>query len=237
MVQNGFGPAGATHNPAVRALVRFRSVVPVIFVPLCVVLGALGIQAAVFSRPSRNDLVAAQALRTLLGYRVIRATEDIGRRTSAAICVQGWFHAPRHRRPVRGELVLIGREERLYDFGSGIRHFGDRRRVNRLDRLRFMLAGCPRFVGAQVSDALIRNRKIDVDPRRADGLAAESIVFGKRQAPIDLLVARHTYKPVELALSSGPVRGWSDLEPGGTPAVVSFVRHAFHLRTPRVRRA
>jgi hypothetical protein len=236
MVQRPFRSVEPTHNPAVQALVRFRWLVPVFAVPLCVLVTALGIQAAALRRPSRDDLLAARVLHTLLGYHVMRSTEAIGVHRSPAICLEGWFRVARHRRPVRGELVLIGKRLRLYDFGSGIRPFGARHRVYEVDRLRFMLAGCPRFIDAQVGNSLVRNTRIDVDSRRADGLVADSIVFGRR-APVDLLVNPHTYTPVELAVARGKVRGSSDLAPGGSPAVVRLVRRAFHLRTRREHRA
>jgi hypothetical protein len=220
----------------VQAVVRLRWLVPAIALALCVMLAALGIQAAALGRPSRDDIVAARVLRTLLGYRVIRSTEVIGRRSASAICLQGWFHAPRHHRAVRGELVLIGDGERLYDFGRGIRRLGEARPVPGLDRERFILAGCPRLIGTSLGDGLVRNARIDVDSRRADGLATDSIAFGRR-ASIDLFVDPHTYKPVELALTHGRLRGSSDLEPGGSPAVVRLVRRAFHLQTRSVHRA
>jgi hypothetical protein len=208
----------------------------VIGVPLCVLLAALGLQAVALRRPSRDDLVAARVLHTLLGFHVMRATEAIGARRSQTICLQGWFHNRPHRRPVRGDLVLIGRRDRLYDFGSGIRRFGANHRVQGVDRLRFMLAGCPRFIDTQVGNGLVRNARIDVDSLRADGLVAYSMVFGRR-APVDLFVNPRTYTPLELAVVRGRMRGSSDLEPGGSPAVVRLVRRAFHLPTRTVRRA
>lgn len=200
-------------------------------------LASVGVQAAAFRRPSPDDLVAVKALHALLDYRVMRATEDIGNRTSPAICLQGWFHSPRHRAPVRGALVLLGNGERLYDFGSGIRRFGDARRVEGVDRIRFILAGCPRVIAAEIGHRLVHSLRVDVDPGRADGLAVDSIGFGSRSKPIDLYVTRHTYAPVELALASNVVRGSSRLDPGGNRALVQRVRRAFHLGTKSVRRA
>jgi hypothetical protein len=220
----------------VHGVVRFRWLLPVIAVPLCVLVTALGIQAAALRRPSRDDLVAAQVLHTLLGYHVMRSTEAIGASRLPAICLQGWFRVARHTRPVRGDLVLIGRRDRLYDFGSGIRRFGAKHRVHGVDRVRFMLAGCPRFIDAQVGNGLVRNARVDVDFRRADGLVADSMIFG-RHAGIDLFVDPHTFTPVELALVRGRVRGSSDLAPGGSPAIVRLVRRAFHLRTRSERSA
>src|ERR671937_503785 len=169
-------PSAAADNRAVRTLG------PAVCLPLCILLASLGVQAAAFRRPPRDDLVAATALRTLLGYHVMRATEDIANHTSPSVCLQGWFPAPRHRR-------------------------------------------------------LVRDRRIDVDPARADGLAVDSIVFGKRRAPLDLLVTRRTYAPVELVSAGGSIRGRSQLEAGGSPALVRRVRKAFHLPTRSVRSA
>jgi hypothetical protein len=214
-----------------------RTLVRAVSLTLCILLASLGVQAAAFRRPPPDDLVAARALRTLLGYHVMRATEDIAKHTSPSVCLQGWFPAPRHRHLVRGALVLIGDGERLYDLGAGIRRLGERRRVDALDRLRFVLAGCPRFIGEGIGDALVRSRRIDVDPARADGLAVDSIVFGKRRAPLELLVTRTRYSPVELVSAGGSIRGRSHLEAGGTPVLVRHIRKAFHLSTRDVRRA
>lgn len=218
-------------------LVRFGWLGPAISLPLCIALASLGIQAAAFRRPPRDDLLAAKVVHTLLGYHLMRATEEVAHHPSSSICLQGWFPERGHRHLVRGELVLLGSGVRLYDLGSGVRRFGRRGGVSDLDRIRFLLAGCPRFIGEQIGRRLVRSLHVDVDRARADDLAARAIVFGRRSAPIDLFVTRHAYTPIWLALTGGPVRGTSDLEPGGSPALATKVRRAFDLERRSVRRA
>jgi len=221
----------------VRALVRFRWLVPALALPACIALAGVGIQAAAFRRPARETLVAAEALHELLQYRVMRGTEQIGRQRLATTCVQGWYHTPRHRHLVPGAIVLVSNGERLYDFGNGVRRLGRQGRAGLTDRARFLLAACPRSIAERISVHLLGGQGVDTDPSHDDGASALAIAFGGRRRPIDLYVNRGTYRPVELKLS-GTVRGWSDLEPGGGRRAVIRVRRAFHLRTrPKVQRA
>src|SRR2546428_9365906 len=48
-------------SAAVRALVRFRWLVPALALPACIALAGVGIQAAAFRRPARETLVAARS--------------------------------------------------------------------------------------------------------------------------------------------------------------------------------
>lgn len=204
---------------------------PAISVPLCIAIASLGIQAAAFPRPSRDELVAVRALRTLVRYRVMRATETIGDRTQRSICLQGWFHAPGRRELTRGALVLLSDGERLYDFGKGVRRVGDGGPASTRDRAQFQLAACPRFVAAKIGDRLVRGRRVDVDRRHADGFAVDAIGFGTQAAPVDLDVTLTDALPVELRLSDVALHGTSDLAPGGGRAAVVRIRHAFPLFT------
>ncbi len=214
-----------------RALVRFRWLLSAIALPVCVAALGVGIQAAAFQRPPRDALAATDAMRQLLRFRVMRATETIDRRSVGSICVQGWYHAAHRRQLSAGELVLLGNGEKLYDFGNGVRRIGRRGRVGKLDLARFLLAGCPHFIGAGVGKRLIGSRWIDVDPSSTDGASTLTLSLGERAKPIDLYVAKRTYQPVELSLSGAPARGWSDLTPGGGRAAVARVRRAFRLST------
>src|SRR2546428_12681414 len=101
-------------SAAVRALVRFRWLVPALALPACIALAGVGIQAAAFRRPARETLVAADALHELLQYRVMRGTEQIGRQRPATTCVEGWYHTPRPRHPPPRRIVLVSKRERPY---------------------------------------------------------------------------------------------------------------------------
>ena len=215
--------------PDVRALGRLRWVLGAIAVPFCVVVLGVGIQAAAFERPPRDALVASDALRELFRFRVMRATEMVGRHPVRSTCVQGWFRPLHSRRPAPGELVLLSSGVKLYDFGNGIRRIGRRGAVSRFDLARFLLAGCPRFMAERVGSQLVRSRWVDTDASRADGVATLELSFGDRTKPIGLYVDRRTYRPVALRLAGAPKQGWSDLIAGGGRAAVLRVRQAFHL--------
>ena len=214
-----------------RALDRFRWLVPAFALPVSIALAGIGLQAVAFRRPARETLVATAALRELLRYRVMRGTEQLGRQRLATTCVQGWYRTPRHDRLVPGAIVLVSNGERLYDFGSGIRRVGVRGRVGPVDRARFTLAGCPRFIAEGIAFRLLKGDGVDTDPTHADGTPTLTMGFGTRRRSIDLSVDRTDYRPVELTLSARAVRGSSDLRPGGGRAAVIRVRRAFHLPT------
>ncbi len=212
-----------------RALCRFGWFLPAIAVPVCVAALGVGIQAAAFERPPRDAIVASDALRELLRYRVMRANVVVDQRPLRSICLDGWYHRAHHRRLVPGALVLLANGVRLYDVGNGVREIGRRGRVGPLDLARFLLAGCPRFLGARVGARLLGSRWIDTDSTRADGSLTLRLSFGQHSQPINLYVLRRTYEPIAMRLSGAPVTGWSDLTPGGDRRAIARVRRAFHL--------
>ena len=219
-----------------RALVRFRWLVPAISLPLCVAIAGVGVQAAAFRRPPRETLVATAALHELVLYHVMRGKESVGRERLGTICVQGWYRPARHRQLVPGAIVLFSNGERLYDLGNGVRRIGRRGRVGTLDWTRFVLAACPRYIGRDISARLLGGTHMDSDPSYADGARTVAITFGERKRPIELYVDRRTYLPVELKLSGEGLRGWSDLQPGGGRSALIRVRRAFNLGTRPERR-
>jgi len=215
----------------VRALIRFRWLLPAFVIPVCIAMLGLGLQAAAFPRPPAESLLTADMLRKLLRYREMRATENIGGRRVSAVCVQGRFTGATGR-PELGARVLLGNGERLYDFGHGVREVGRRGRSDRADQVRFLLAGCPNVLADLISTRL-RESSIEADAASADGRAAVAIRFGHRRSPIDLYVDAHVYKPIELTLSGKDGRGSSDLAPGGTFAAIVRVRRAFENHAAR----
>lgn len=211
---------------------------PAIGIPVGILCLGLGIQAAAFHLPSRDTLVTTAALRELLRYRVMRSSELVGGRAVRSVCVDGWFRPPSDRRPVRGALVLLGNGEKLYDIGHGIHRIGHAGPVSRLDRARFLLAGCPLVVGENVAARLIHGRVVDPDPARGDGLAALSLGFGHSRRKFLLLVEPRTYVPIALRLAWPDLRGLGDLTPGGGAEAVLLLQQGFDLPdTPRPPRA
>ena len=196
----------------------------------------IGVQAAAFGRASADSLVAAGAVRGLVRYGVMRGTETLGGRAMRTTCVQGSFRVPGSGEPAHGALVLLGNRERLYDIGRGVRRLfrsGRSRSAGRADRLRFVLAGCPTYLGDHVGDDLVRGRALEAFDERSDGAPAAAIVVGSRHAILTLAVTRFTQEPLALTVREGRLRGTSDLAPGGSAATIRLVRRAFDLARPR----
>ena len=216
-----------------RALNRLRWLLPALAIPAVVVLLGVSLQAAAFKRAPRTSLLATAAVGELMRYHVMRGTEELGRQDLASVCIQGWFHSPRHRRLVRGALVLLGTGERLYDVGNGIQRLtrNGSRVADAVDRARFVLAGCPRFIGDRVGTTLVHGSRFATLTNRSDGRRALTIVLWGQGSRISLAVDSRTYRPVAIEFGNHAVRGWSDLEPGGGKAAIFRVRKAFHLRT------
>jgi hypothetical protein len=203
-------------------------------IPACIAAAGVVVQAAAFGRASKDTLVATDALRELVRYHVMRGDEALGGKTISTTCIQGWFRAPRRARLLPGALVLLGDGERLYDLGTGIRVFpksGPTRPADPAERARFLLAGCPHFVGNRFATDLIRGRPVEVLSGTADGEHAATIAVGGHEARLTLDVTAVTYKPLALAYSDGRFRGASDLVPGGGAPAVRRVRRAFDLTT------
>jgi hypothetical protein len=223
----------------VRALERFRWVLPALAMPVCVATAGVLIQAAAFGHAPKDALVATGALRELVRYRVMRGTESIGKRTIPATCVQGWFRAPGRGRLLPGALVLLGNGERLYDLGTGIRlapKTGPTRPAGVAGRAQFMLAGCPRFIGNRFARDLLHGNAVRALSLTADGTTASAIVASRGGARLTLDVTPTGDEPLELSWSDGRLRGSSDLVPGGGAPAIRRVRRAFDLSSGHRRR-
>lgn len=226
-------PTGpGTHNPSVRALGRLRWLLLALGIPACIAAAGVVLQAAAFGRAPKDTLVATNALRELVRYHVMRGDESFAGKDLTTTCIQGWFRAPRSSRLLPGALVLLGNGERLYDLGTGIRVFpkdGPTRPADLAERTRFVLAGCPRFLGNRFAFDLIRGRAVEASSGRADGEAASTIAVGGSDARLTLDVTPITDKPLELLYSDGRYHGASDLVPGGGASAIRRVRRAFDL--------
>lgn len=215
-----------------RALRRFRWLLPALAVPACVVVVAVAIQAAAFGKAPEDARLAAGALRELVRFHVMRGTELIDGRSTSATCIQGWFRTPRRRRLVRGALVLLGNSERLYTLGSGIRRLlpsGRSLPAAPEDRVRFVLAGCPHYLDDRFATDLIRGRPVEAVDRPADGEQAVAITFGNGRARLTYDVTPTDDRPLALSFEYGRFHGSSDLVPGGGAPAMRRVRQAFDV--------
>jgi hypothetical protein len=205
---------------------------PAAAIPACAAALGVTMQAAAFGRAPADSLAAAAALRELVRYRVMRGVESLGGRSIATTCVQGWFTMHKNGRVAPGAIVLLGNGERLFDLGFGVRRLvrvAHSRSANLEDRVRFVLAGCPRYLGDHLATDLVRGRPVEAVDERSDGQSAAAIMAGSRHAKLTLDVTRRTDKPLAVSFSEGRFRGSSDLVPGGGTQAIRRVRHAFDL--------
>lgn len=196
------------------------------------------VQAAAFGHAPEDSLVATEAVRSLVRYRVMRSIERVGGRSLTATCVQGSFRTGDRGRLVTGALVLLGNGDRLYDAGRGVRRvlsLGRSRAAGRVDRRRFILAACPHYLSDHFANDLIRGRPVEAVDERGDGATVADLIAHSRHATLALEVTRLTYEPLSLSLREGRFRGSSDLVPGGTAAAIRRVHRAFQLGTRRGR--
>lgn len=201
----------------------------VLLIPACIVSLSFALQVTALRRPSHDSLVTATALRQLNYYRVMRAVETVDRRRLTSTCLHTWFRIRTSGRLRPGELVLLSNGERLYDVGHGVRILGQGRVAGRADWLRFILAGCPHYVGAVVGAELISGS--DVETTDASFRHRPAIVLRvrlNRHQWVGLYVRARTYLPLELRFQSQS-GARSDLEPGGGLTAVRLVQRAFGL--------
>lgn len=214
---------------AVRHLGCSSRLLAALAVPIGVTTLGVGIQAAAFGRPPHDALIATSAIRDLLRFGVMRATEDIGGKRLQSTCIEGSFRVFHHSRPEPGALVLLSNGVKLYNLNRGIRQLGRRGTVSRIDHAYFLLAACPRFTSDRITNDLVSSHRVDADPSRVDGASTLELRFGLRTKPIDLFVNRRTDWPLAMQLSGFPARAWSDLNPGGGAQALARVRRAFGL--------
>lgn len=184
------------------------------------------VQALVFERPSPGTLFATQALRTLVRYRAMDASEQLPTGRVRSVCVEGWFHPPHHHLLHRGALVLLSDGTRLYDLGHGIRSW-DGIPAGPLNRSRFMLAGCPRMFDERLAAALVHGAGVTTRAVRDDGGPAFELQFAKSR--IGLVVTAGTLRPDAVLLAQGR----SELTTAKAAKALAVVDQAFGLHPSR----
>ena len=208
------------------ALRRARWLLPALVVPAAVTALGLGVQALAFERPAPGQLFATEALRELVRFRAMRASERVANGRVRSLCVEGWFRARHHRRLRHGALVLLSDGTRLYDLGHGIRSW-DGLPAARLNRRRFLLAGCPHAFGARLASALVHGEGVSVTAVDDNGTRAYELRV--RKSRLGLVVAAGTLRPVEVFVGTEH----SILTTARAAAALEVVRRAFELGAPR----
>src|SRR5712691_4427999 len=125
-------------------MARYRWVVTALAVPATATVLGVGVLALAFGRASSESLDAAHTVGRLLSYDAMRGNETIAGRTEPAICVEAEVRDRRGHAAPAALVVAGGRL--LYDAGHGVRIAPSRRLADGIDRMRFLLAGCPWFI-------------------------------------------------------------------------------------------
>jgi hypothetical protein len=213
------------HDLRVRTLGRVRWLLPAVAVPVAVTALGLGVQALAFEKPAAGTLFATEALRELVRFHAMAASERLPTGRVRSLCVEGWFHARDRRRLHRGALVLLSDGTRMYDLGHGIRSW-DGIPAGPLNRRRFLLAGCPRAFDERLAAALVHGAGVTVTRTRDGRVAAYELRVAK--ARMGLIVAATTLRPV------GVLIGTESSVLTSLPAAVALdvVQRAFGLRPP-----
>ena len=193
---------------------------------LVVLVGlAFGVQAAFLNVPSNAQLVAVDALKALARYHVMDGTEQLSTRPRRTLCFENRVLDRKTDSFVLGSFVLVGRRQRYYDLGHGVKFSGAGELTYKTARNRFLLAGCPEFLAQRLGTLLLQWRQIRVTNVRTDGVAAFGIHFGHSELGVELYVERSNLRPLELALGPGAFAPRSDLEPTGGGNRTELIEH------------
>ncbi len=197
-------------------------------VPLCIVAGSLGLQAAAFQKPDQGHLHASKALRYVLQYHLVRSTEYIqGEKPLHAICWQTWLPAPNDRpepRAVPLSYVVISNGHRFVDFRHIVRTAGLGPLAGRL-LMEYQLAGCPRTIADRLGFRLSKQLPLEAGPGFMHGEPVYVYKFGPPTGLFELFISRKTSLPLAERVVVGSLVGWSRLEPTPLdPAIVDPLR-------------
>ena len=218
-----------------RIVSGLKSTVVAFMFAAAVLVMSIAMLGVAFGRASPESLLAANVVGRLLSYRTMQATEQVGGMIEHAACTEALVR-DRRGRLVPASLAVVGGRP-LYDAGHGVRRAPSRKLANGIDRVRFLLAGCPVFLGQRLSARLSRDGEIEAALAHADGLATVSLRFGSRRTPIELEVARRTSLPIALFFLGRRLRGWSDLVPVTARGSSVALLKQFSRFQPRVRNA
>ena len=142
---------------------------------LVVLVGlAFGVQAAFLNVPSNAQLVAVDALKALARYHVMDGTEQLSTRPRRTLCFENRVLDRKTDSFVLGSFVLVGRRQRYYDLGHGVKFSGAGELTYKTARNRFLLAGCPEFLAQRLGTLLLQWRQI-----RVTNVRVRTVRFGR----------------------------------------------------------
>jgi hypothetical protein len=188
-----------------------RTLLPAAVVVALVGGVAYGLQAATLPRPTRGDLLAADASRWLTHYRRSSGFERLdGRRTLHGVCIQGWS-PPYGTGPLEhGAALGLSNGERVFSVDSHLGVLGP----HRLWQSRFVplvqleLAGCPRVLAMRIGAVLAAHRPVRVWRASVLGRPAIVLRLHTRLSEILLYVAPRTRKPIAVRVNAPGVAGF-----------------------------
>ena len=196
-----------------RALVGpARALVVACAATLALGAGAFVLQAAALGRPSAHSVLAARAVRALLGYRTMWSVERLGSRAAVqVVCRQ--VLAPALSRGGEQHRVVVTR-------GDGVRLSEQRGLVwsslrilepSALQSAQFALAGCPGLLGAKLATRLTARRGLRAFEVRTDGVPAYDLRFRVHGTQFDYFASRSGLTPLAVRVHGDGLRAYSDL--------------------------
>lgn len=205
-------------TPARASLVR--ALLAGLAIAACLSLAAFVLEAAILRQVPRSDVIAADALRWLTRYRLVKSAEVIGRRRGlTGTCVESWFRGVRRGRSARGSMLFLSDGERVLATSGRVFTLGATHPLPARPAL--LLAGCPRVLGARIALRLGAWLGVPVTSARADGRRAYVLRLGR----IRLYVDRRTMRPIAVRIVARRLAGWGDIEVRRlTPAELRRVR-------------
>lgn len=180
---------------------------------LVTVVGAAawGLQAATLPRPTRGQLLAADAARWLTHYRRSAGVERLdGRRPVRTSCVQPWS-PPYGLGPIQhGSALELSDGERVLASRPHIGVLGPPRPAESsfVPLVQLELAGCPHVLAARIAAVLAAHREVGVWRASVLGRPSLALRLHTRLSEILLYVTPRTHEPFAARINAPNVSGF-----------------------------
>ena len=188
-----------------------RTLLPAALLVAVVGAAAWGLQAATLPRPTRGQLLAADAARWLTLYRRSAGVERLdGRRALRSTCIQGWFPPYGTGQLEHGAALELGDGERVLAVEHHLGVLGPpptpEPRFAPLVELE--LAGCPHVLAMRIDAVLAAHRGVGVWRTSVLARPVVALRLHTRLSEILLYVAPRTREPIAVRVNAPGVSGF-----------------------------
>jgi hypothetical protein len=201
-------------RPRGRAVAAVLPTIAIALLVAAAVCGAgFGLQRLVLVQPSRAELLAANSVGVLIGYRYITSEIHVaGEPVRRAACLQGWVQSRKGRPAGRGARISFSDGERLILGDRMLIRLHPAARPTRLPLIAEVdLAGCTRLITDRLYAGLVGGREPRAQAATFDGAPALRMHDRTLSIRLDLYVHRDTFKPLGIRVDAGGAVGWSRL--------------------------